>query len=384
MKKIIFLVVIALMMVSCNDEKKTNDFESIEVTLPVEDVIQEVEVIDDIKQYINYSEEGDYFELPIWGATGFPLVDLNFRRSNTLDSEVISVISAGMPFRILSESGDWWQVEYDNQIGYLYHDYCMINLPDVMPSIVYDITNSYKSLLKSDEFMIPDVTNKKLYQARYFNERFDESLYTVPVLYETAKKIDRIQKKAIQEGNTLVIYEAFRPRETQEKIVSKMKDLIESEDSVREKLTQSGWSLAWFINTGVSNHQLGIALDVSLAKIEKVETAYIGDYEYKHVSSYTEYTMPTLIHNLSLDALTYSSPVSSLSKEAWKSATSSDKMNDNAILLQSYFTEGGFTPLASEWWHFNDLDHYEMMKSINVSGTFSFKQGVSKIPESIQ
>lgn len=30
-------------------------------------------------------------------------------------------------------------------------------------------------------------------------------------------------------------------------------------------------------------------------------------------------------------------------------------MNEAARLLQSYATDAGLIPLASEWWHFNDL-----------------------------
>ena len=38
----------------------------------------------------------------------------------------------------------------------------MINLPDIIPSIIYDDTNSYSSLFKSSGIDIPNVTGKKL------------------------------------------------------------------------------------------------------------------------------------------------------------------------------------------------------------------------------
>jgi hypothetical protein len=39
--------------------------------------------------------------------------------------------------------------------------------------------------------------------------------------------------------------------------------------------------------------------------------------------------------------------------------------------MQRYFTDAGFTPIASEWWHFNDLASVEIAGNIGVNGRFN-------------
>ena len=65
--------------------------------------------------------------------------------------------------------------------------------------------------------------------------------------------------------------------------------------------------------------------------------------------------MPTEIHELSVDAVTFKMPVDSKSTTAWLESELSDHMNEYAIKLQKYATNSGLIPIASEWWHFNDL-----------------------------
>lgn len=48
-------------------------------------------------------------------------------------------------------------------------------------------------------------------------------------------------------------------------------------------------------------------------------------------------------------------PVSIMSDAAWRQVPAAAGMNEAARLLQSYATDAGLIPLASEWWHFNDL-----------------------------
>jgi D-alanyl-D-alanine dipeptidase len=69
--------------------------------------------------------------------------------------------------------------------------------------------------------------------------------------------------------------------------------------------------------------------------------------------------------------------VSSNSKTAWKSATATDTMTDGARLLQQYCTDAGLTPLASEWWHFNDLDAQNLVSYSSGNGEFWLEGCVS-------
>ena len=75
------------------------------------------------------------------------------------------------------------------------------------------------------------------------------------------------------------------------------------------------------------------------------------------VWNYERYEMPTPIHELSRAAATFTAPVAINSTTAWKSAEMTQDMasNEPALGLQRYCTDAELTPLASEWWHFNDL-----------------------------
>lgn len=221
----------------------------------------------------------------------------------------------------------------------------MINLPDVIPSIVYDATNSYSSRYVTSGKEIPGITGKSLYQGKVYNPRFDQELYLMPVLYHTAKKVCAAQQAALAQGNSLKLYEAYRPYAAQRAIVNAVSALAKVDSEVKAGLSTPPWSLTYFINTGYSNHQKGFAVDVSLVKVTKTEVHTTGSYSYLVPVEYKEYEMPTPIHELSMASASTTGPGSD---------TLAESMNAPAIALRGYFGEADMTPLESEWWHFND------------------------------
>ena len=52
-----------------------------------------------------------------------------------------------------------------------------------------------------------------------------------------------------------------------EKCPSSLKELKNSNEIVNSGINKNGWSEGWFISQGISNHQRGIAMDVSLVDI---------------------------------------------------------------------------------------------------------------------
>ena len=92
--------------------------------------------------------------------------------------------------------------------------------------------------------------------------------------------------------------------------------------------------------------------------------------------------MPTPIHELSMSAATYAKPVAIFSTTAWKSAPMTEAMsaNEPARALQRYCTSAKLTPLASEWWHFNDLAAYGQIRSYPSSGNYLITQCLSVAP----
>lgn len=106
----------------------------------------------------------------------------------------------------------------------------------------------------------------------------------------------------------------------------------------------------------------------------------IGPYLTKKVVQFEEYIMPTPIHELSMASATFTGPVNALSKTAWQNAFLTDSMNDSSIALQRYCTIAGLTPLASEWWHFNDIDAMNEIVNKSSDGNYLLSDIYSEAP----
>ncbi len=285
-------------------------------------------------------------ELPVSGATGFASVDLPvFQSPGTAETE--GSLKPGDPFLILEESGDWWHINAGTLTGWVEHRLCMINLPDVIPSILYDDTNSYSSRMVSSGRALPGITGEALYSCRSFNPRLGREEYVMPMLYAAARQVCTAQQAALDAGTCLQVYETFRPAHVQKAIAGAVQNLAASDPEVMAGLASSPWRMNDFIALNVSNHQRGIALDVSLVRVEQIRTEHAGSLRYISVSGFQPCAMPTEIHELSRAAA---------SAEAPGSLVPSSHMTEAALQLRGFFQQAGMTPLASEWWHFNAFD----------------------------
>jgi D-alanyl-D-alanine dipeptidase len=110
--------------------------------------------------------------------------------------------------------------------------------------------------------------------------------FVVPALYSSSIKLAQVQSAALADGNTIVLYEAFRPHETQMSIVQNLRDLMGSNQTVRNTINSNGWSEGWFVAQSRSSHQRGSALDVSLARVIAMEIENLGGYEYTRITAY--------------------------------------------------------------------------------------------------
>lgn len=328
-------------------------------------------------------EENPYegtFDLPIENASGYASIDLPVKEQTDEDAKTQETLSAGEAFKILQEDGDWWEIEYEGTQGWVEHRYAFINLPDVLPSAAYDNTNTYSSRYRSSGIDIPEVTDTSLYDSKTENERLGKEEFIIPVLYTTAKKIYEAQSQALANNETLLIYETYRPHSAQEKVYDQLSKLADENDTVKAGADTEPWEMFWFINDEVSNHQMGFAIDVSLAQIDEQETEFYGDYSVDVVKDYTEYQMPTPMHELSSASAVYTSPVTAVDPDAWKQAQLRPEMNQPALALQEYFVNAGMTPLASEWWHFNDLEARDQVEDHESSGDFTMTEVKNSAP----
>ncbi|WP_059170417.1 M15 family metallopeptidase [Bacillus sp. FJAT-27445] len=320
-------------------------------------------------------------ELPVEGATGYTSVALELKASANPDAKTIETMKAGTAFEIIREEGGWWFIKRGPSSGWLPHQYCFINLPDVIPSIVYDNTNTYSSKFVSSGKAIPTISNRALYPGKTFNERLGKEEYIMPVLYKMSKKIHNAQQHALKKGDSLKIYEAFRPLMVQMAVVDGLSELAKKDPNVMAGINTPPWDITWFITNGVSNHQKGYAIDVSLVKVNGKKEVPIGDYTVSMITDYTEYEMPTPIHELSGASAIFTAPVPSRSATAWKNAAYSDSMNEAAMKLQTYCTSAGLSPLASEWWHFNDLEAMNEIADNPGEGKFILNESHSSSPD---
>ena len=237
--------------------------------------------------------------------------------------------------------------------------------------MVYNATNSYDSQFRTLGRKIPNVTGQSFYPRGSYNYRLERNEFMMPVLYTMSKHICQAQQAALAQGNTLVLYEGYRPHEVQTTVYKALTALSRNDSNIKDAVASAPWNISWFIAGGYSNHQRGFAMDVTLARINRAEIQTIGGHQVLRVREYEEYTMPTPIHELSKAAATYTAPVASHSPTAWKSATMTDTMANcpPALALQRYCTDAGLTPLASEWWHFNDLKtRTSVLDNLSVGG----------------
>lgn len=306
-------------------------------------------------------------------------------------TQVLGTVEAGKALCVLEEKTGLFGVRFGDGIGYIDSNYCMINLPEYMEDLCwYDITNSHHSIYMVHDYEIPEVTDTVIKGYEHVELRKNE--YLVPLLYPAAKKLVDAAKSAREQGYVLKIYDSYRPRkattsiyELTEKILSdpipewtfqEKKDRIEaglpvepteppteateSTDTTEgtgpeitptetvpptteeiltyEKLmTDNGrYALSNFLALGYSNHNLGVALDLTIVNLRTGE----------------EVKMQTAIHDLS-----------------WNSEQK--KNNDGAKKLQSIMVSAGFGTLKSEWWHFQDND------AKNALELEAMRQGVS-------
>ncbi|MDD2435369.1 MAG: M15 family metallopeptidase [Bacilli bacterium] len=388
-RRLIIGIIIVLFILGGTSFLILSDFKKEEPIEPEQPVIEEPneEIPDENPNDIKYYEPIDgqikpvnnnlEFELPINGATGYTTIQMSLKKSNSADSETIEIIIKGESFRIISEEGNWWYINYNGSKGWVNNTYCMINLPDVIPSIVYDNTNSYKSLFISSGHELSGVTNEKLYNVLMYNKRLDKDQFIMPVLYSMAKKINKAQQLALRNGDSLKIYETFRPYEVQMKVANSFSILVASNKDIYNDINSSGWGQVWFIVGGLSTHQIGTAMDTSLVKVDRYTIKNTGKYKYIEIVDYTEYTMPTRIHDLTSKSAVFKYGVMSDSKTAWKGVPLSPTITVDAIKLQNYCTGAGLTPLASEWWHFNDLDAQKEIMGHESDGRYYLTELVS-------
>jgi len=321
------------------------------------------------EKYSSAQIEG--FEKSIFGSTGWATINLNLKSEPNENSTSIRTVEYGYPFLILGVSGNYWEIMYGGNHGYVLHDYCMINLPDVVPSIKYNITNAYSAAYRTrthsgNVIDIPNVTgqvfygtncsdgicqklgNDKIADGKIYNSKIGRNEFIVPSLYSTSKMIAKGEALVQAKNKHLMIYDSFRPVSVSRKVSSEFAPLINNNTA-----NIGSWNKTWFIATitpgvNASAHNYGAAIDVSL---------------WDNTTNSEVTGLPTAMHELSVAATRCTdSSCSQLSSGLGFDDNNNPKP---ARVLSNIMTSEnvGMTPLASEWWHFQDQAGYNRMKN---------------------
>ena len=130
--------------------------------------------------------------------------------------------------------------------------------------------------------------------------------------YGTIKKLQKVQEIVNQDGYSLKIWDAYRPKSVQEKMWEIVPDTTYVANPYK----------------GGSSHNRGNTIDITLVN-----------------NNGEDIPMPTDFDDFSLKA------------DRDYSDVSEDKAK-NAIYLENIMIKNGFKPYSGEWWHFTDNDSY--------------------------
>ncbi len=141
--------------------------------------------------------------------------------------------------------------------------------------------------------------------------------FSVPYLrYGTVKKLKAVQNELKTKGYELIIYDAYRPTSAQDKLWEICPDPKYVSDPSK----------------GYTNHCRGNTVDVTLIKIDG-----------------TTVKMPSKFDEFSELA---NRDYSDVSRE----------QANNSQLLEDFMKKHGFKPYYGEWWHYTDVDNYDIVK----------------------
>ena len=296
------------------------------------------------------AEEGEYVsesdvidvttELSPLYCTIWPLMELPLYESSDAESETLASVPAASTLCVLAEEDGFFLVRYGETYGYLSSSYCMINLPEYMGKLIsYDITNSYASKYAVHGYEIPEVTGEVV--KGYEHVCLAEGVYLAPYLYPCCEKLYTAANAALEQGYRLKIYDSYRPNQATVDIYNKaelmtnqpvpeldiygevpeeLPELAEGQTLTYRMLWEDGtYGLPNFLAKGGSMHNMGIALDLTLERVDSGE----------------ELEMQSDMHDLSIYSVI-------------------NRDNDEALILDNIMKAAGFGGLTSEWWHFQD------------------------------
>ncbi len=305
----------------------------------------------------------DGFSAELSGTTGWGTTSLAMYQE---DMSQIGTIEAKEPFRILGRYNEnLLQIEYNGTTGYVDIGNVLINLPDVEPDIIYNLTNTSGSVFTAttergttnlklsifgeqlyyngDVLDFYDKTSVADKAGKVWNEKLGRYEFIVPILFTAAERISAARAMAAADGFNFKIYDAYRTNTATHLMSSSFNSLYEQTGG---SLVLGGYDTSFFVASALSAHNIGCAIDVTM------------------VRGLEEADMPTKMHVLSGDAVLLNASGGRMAADLYGKPYSYyaenfvATMTDDAKRMCAYMIEAGMTGLGSEWWHFQDQAGY--------------------------
>lgn len=278
------------------------------------------------------------FDAPLEGAVGFAAATITLAPADGLAG---GTLKPGQPFMIRTDHGDTWVVTAGSAGGSLDPRLALVNLPDLVPSLVLPGAASpgYRSS------GTPIAAGAAALIAP--NPRFGAELPYLPVSLATAQKVQLAQRAALADGNTLIVYATWRPAVAQQKLAESMVAAYDSQPQVRTGIDGDGWDLAWFLPSAADLAGSGDSVEVGLGKLSAPVEPWQPGKPYRAAAA-VPYSMPTAARELSRAAATTVNPPRP------GQPTVSAPLNDPARTLISYGQAAGLSVAPSAWWRFDD------------------------------
>ena len=146
-------------------------------------------------------------------CTIWPVINLDVY-TNSSSMNVCGSVKAGETLCVLAEENGYFRIRYSEGYGYIDENYVLINLSEYLGDMChYDITNSYSSWFRTQDYPIPGLTDTVIPGFENICLNADEKEFVVPYLFPCANKLAVAAERAVADNYVFLIHEAFRPHE---------------------------------------------------------------------------------------------------------------------------------------------------------------------------
>lgn len=230
----------------------------------------------------------------------------------------IAVIPRGTILKVIKSGNHRFYVKYKKKKGWISEKHVFVNLVNYIPSIDYKLHLAKKKKL----FNIKGKALRDINQNPFYTSKGVRQGKQCWLNYLAAKKLLKAQRVLRRDGYSIVLYDAYRPLSVSRKLYK----AVSESSYVKEMGGAVGDYIAFR-----SAHNKGVAVDLTI----------------KDIRTGKELAMPSQIMTLGVES----------SEQSWYYRFT--KESGNARLLRRYMTQAGFLTLSTEWWHFQDGNHYQ-------------------------